>query len=271
MPAVQLARLKEQINQLAWNFTRPEEFRFALHDLLDLYADRTYRAGQAVSARPLSPSYHAPPLILRQLKLELGRLCEEHPAAALALVDLLWKDTFLEPRMLAAALLGLIPLQMAGEVLQRLQSWSNPDEDTTLLDALVEDGGQRIRRETPERWLELVENWLGDLSIEIQGLGLRALLPLIRDRSFENLPRVYRLISPIVQSAPAELQGELLEAVHILAQRSSMETAFFLRQMVSVSASAGTARLVRRCLPFFGEEAQISLKKALSNRPGAGR
>jgi hypothetical protein len=48
-----------------------------------------------------------------------------------------------------------------------------------------------------------------------------------------------------------------------------METVYFLRQMISISSSVGAARLVRRCLPFFNEESQASLRKALSNRPQA--
>lgn len=269
MPAVQLARLKEQINQLAWHFTRPQEFQRELQDLLDFYADRTYRPGQAIKPRPLIPIHHIAPIVQRQLEQDLGRLCQEHPAAALALVDLLWQDPYLEPRLLAAALLGQTPLQPADEILSRLLAWATPDLDDQLLDALLGPGSRRVRSEVPERWLTIIESWLSDLAADVQVIGLHALLPIIQDRSFENLPRIYRILSPVLQSAPAVLQNDLVRNLEALGKRAPAETAYFLRQMLNVSSTPVTVRLVRKCLPAFPKEAQDNLRRALLHRPGA--
>ena len=270
MPAVQLVRLKEQIAQLAWYFTRPVEFQKQLHALLDFYSDRTYRPGQAVKARPLIMTYHVGPLVLRQLEHNLSHLCQENPGAALALVDVLWKDIYLEPRLLAASLLGLTPLTPPEAVLERILAWSDPEMDIQLLEILTSRGSVRLRREQPERWLVLIEDWLSDQKNEVQAIGLKALLPLIQDREFENLPRIFRLLGTLVQNAPKGLQSELIEDLMGLARRSPAETAYFLRQMMSIGNSPATTRLVRRCLPAFNEEMQANLRKALINRSEIG-
>src|SRR5512133_2706116 len=102
MPAAELTRLRAQINGLITRFADPESFRLALRDLLDLYANRAYRAGQAVQPQSLLPSYRVSPLIMQQLDLELSKTCQEQPEQALKVVEMLWHDPYLEPRLLAA-------------------------------------------------------------------------------------------------------------------------------------------------------------------------
>jgi hypothetical protein len=268
MPAVHLPRLKEQIARLALYFSQPEDFLQRLHELFDLYADRAYRPGQAVRPRPLVQTYHAPPLVLRMLEQELGKQVNDDPDAALDVAGLLWQDAYLEPRLLAAALLGQVPVNPPEPVLERLLAWADPDVDPQILETLMLQGSNRLRREQPERWLALVEHWLESSSKDIQGVGLKSLLPLVQDRSFQNLPRIYRILHPLVQSAPGEFLGDLQKNIEVLARRSPAETAYFLRQMLSLSESSGTVRLVRRVLPAFAEEQQASLRKALLARQG---
>ncbi len=67
MPAVQLARLRAQVEELSSRFSQPAVYLRALRDLLELYADRTYQPGQGVPSQVLTPSYHVPMLVMRQL------------------------------------------------------------------------------------------------------------------------------------------------------------------------------------------------------------
>jgi hypothetical protein len=153
-------------------------------------------------------------------------------------------------------------------VLERLLNWSSPEVDLQVLNGLMSNGSTRVRKDQPERWLVLVEHWLSDLDPEIQSIGLHALLPVIQDREFENLPRVFRLLAPIIQSAPNALQADLQAVIEALVRRSAVETSYFLRQMLTLAGGNPTAaRLVRRCLPAFPEETQVTLRKALLTRP----
>src|SRR5271157_2489711 len=268
MPAVQMTRLKAQIGELAWQFTRPDEFQQALTDLFNYYAERTYRPGQAALPVSLTPMYHLPPLIMRQLALDLSPYCVENPTAALALADQLWQDSYLEPRLVAITLLGHLPLQPVEPLLERLNSWCQPAENKELLDAIFRQATRQLRRKMPDLWLALIKGWLDDPRFPFQAMGLNALLPLIQDRDYENLPPVFSSISPLLQSAPPAIQVELIAVISALARRTPKETVYYLRQVLTVAQGAGAERLIRKALPAFNPEDQASLRSALQTRPG---
>jgi hypothetical protein len=94
---------------------------------------------------------------------------------------------------------------------------------------------------------------------------LKALLPAIHDREFENLPPVYQMVSPLVQTPSPSLQSELDITIQALARRSPTETAYFLRQVLGTGTGINTVRMVRRALPAFSEELQEGLKTAMKN------
>lgn len=263
MPAVELSRLRSQINGLIERFADPAGFRLALRDLLDLYANRAYRPGQAVKPQPLLPSYRVTPLIMHQLELELGKTCQERPEQALGVVDALWRDPYLEPRLLAATLLGTIPASHQEAVVKILRAWAVPAENFRMLDTLFRSGTAVLRRSAPQQLFRLFEEWLNSSQTEIQSLGVRALIPVIEDQAFENLPPVFRLLSPMVQRSTTPLFTDLQAALEALARRTPVETVYFLRQALSMSPGAGTSRLVRRCLPLFEPAQQASLRAAL--------
>jgi len=267
MPAAELYRLRQQINQLISSFEDPAVFHRQIKNLLDQYANHAYRAGQAVQPQPLLPSYRVPPLVMRQLELELGKTCRELPVPALNVSEALWQDTYLEPRLLATSLLGSIPVQEYGpQVIQKLDSWGKPSENLRIQAALMENGTVNLRRESPALLIDLIEKWLGSTEIGQQGVGLRALVPLIQDQSYENLPIVFRMLGPFVQTVPGQLNADIQQAVQALIKRSPVETAYFLRQALSLSIGNNTARLIRRCLPDFSPIQQSTLRAALNAR-----
>jgi hypothetical protein len=263
MPAVELTRLRTQINRLILRFDDPGGFLSALKDLLDLYSNRAYRPGTAVQPQPLLPSYRVAPLITRQLELELGKTCQEQPGQALEVVEALWRDTHLEPRLLAATLLGALPTSHGEGVLAKLRAWGQPEENFRMLDALFKNGTANLRRAAPAMLLALIEEWVTGTQLQNQVLGLRALVPLVEDEQFENLPPVFNMISPLVQNIPPRLYPDLYATLEVLARRSPLETAYFFRQVLPMAGGPATARLVRRCLTLFSPAQQASLRAAL--------
>lgn len=263
MPAAELSRLRAQINGLITHFGDPIALRRGLRDLLEMYANWAYRPGQALQPQPLLPSYRVPPLVMQQLEQELSRTCQEMPVEALAVVEELWRDEYLEARQLAALLLGDIPTSQAAAVLDKLRAWAQPAENFRMIDTLFRGGTTHLRRFSPELLTPVFEEWLADTHTETQVMGIRALIPLIEDTQFANLPIVYRLLSPLVQNVSAGLQTELQTALEALVRRSPNETAYFLRQNLGVTARPATARMIRRCLPLFEPTLQTSLRAAL--------
>ena len=271
MPAVSIARLRAEVAGLSDLFARPAEFLTGLHQLLDFYADRVYRAGQAIPPAPLIPTYHTPPLVIQQLQRELRARCVQDPAAGLALADFLWTDPYIEVRKLAVFLLGQAPPKPVQPVLERIQAWARPQEPADILKLLLAEGTVRLRRELPETWLETIQTWVNDPSPGTQFLGIQALVPLVEDRQFANFPPVFRMISPFLFSPQAFLLPGLQDILEALARRSPIETAFYLRQILGSPTPPATIRIVRRLMPIFDAGTQDNLRKMLLARPKAGK
>jgi hypothetical protein len=263
MPAIQLARLKLQAAHLRDSYARPEAFVRGLKAMLESYADRTHRPGQSGEPPPLISAYHAPAPVLRQVLLELAPLIQSHPDQALILAEALWAQENLECRLLAASILGVLPIGHAQEVLLRVTSWSMEEKENRLVDALLGQGLLRYRREATEMYLRLVERWLASESLNEQHLGLRAVRTLLEDTSFSNLPALFRLLAPLARAVPSGLRNDLVDVMSALARQSPPETAYYLRQTLASPQSLDTAWLIRKLLPEFPPETREGLRETL--------
>lgn len=264
MPAIQLAQLRIQSANLAEKFYEPRSFVRGFHDLCDIYAERTRRPGQIGEPPPLLTAYKVPAPVLRQVLKELSFYIAQDGEAALTLADALWTEPYLEFRMLAASVLGTVSLDPPERIIERFKNWANPVTDDRLVSALVEQGLGRLRREAPERYLEEIKSWLGTVEIFAQRLGLRALLSLVRSQEFDDLPLAMRLLAPLVRSAPHRLRPDVMDVIQALAERSPAETAYFLRQNLSVKTdNPATAQIIRNSLRYFPPQDQASLRQAV--------
>ena len=267
MPAVQLTRLKKQIDNLIGLYSQPAEFTHGLRGLFEQYGDLTYRAGQSVKPASILPAYHLPALVMKTLEVSLAPLAASQPQNSLEIADHLWAEGYLEPRQFACILLGQTALEPLQPVLARLESWAANSGDYSLVIFLLERGSQRIRREAPNRWLDVLRDWTGSSDPNLRRNGLNALLPFIQDRAFENLPVIFNLVTPALQQDSESLSAELQKTLNALARRSPVETGYFLRQITATTNDANLRRLVRRGLPAFPAETQTRLKDALLTTP----
>ena len=151
-------------------------------------------------------------------------LARRFPIQALAACDALWTDDHLEPRLFAAIMLGQMPSAQTDAVLERLRLWSRPDEDRQMLDALFNQGTLRLRRETPDPLLNLIQGWLTNQETPTQMLGLKALLAIINDEAYHYFPPMFRLLVPLLQNVPTPLMNELNTILRALAHRTPAET-----------------------------------------------
>lgn len=263
MPAIQPARLRQQAALITQHFDHPEAFVRNLQYLLEFYAERIRRHGQKGKPGPMLAAYQVPQPVLRMLQQELIPLAQENPTAAFELCDALWGQPYLEYRLLACLLLGSIPLDDPQPALERLRCWIQDQPENILLDALFGNGLSPLRQQHPQVVLDLAEGWLnGNQPLEKQ-LGLRALVSLIQQPGFENLPALFRMIHPLCMNSPAVVRPDLLDLLEALARQSPQETAHFLRQTLQLPASHLTPWLVRQVLPAFPPAIQASLRQAL--------
>ncbi len=262
MPAVNPTRLRFQIEGLMASFSAPAAFHQRLQTIFELYANRALRYGTETGIQPLIPMYHLPTPVMRQLRLDLARLVPEDPQAALALVDDLWEDDYFEIKQTAILILSLLPLDSPEPVLDRLQKWMEQDLDPMLISALFSTGMHQLQEKFPTAWEDFINTFLQSTDPEKTALGIRGLTEGLKNPNFQNLPAVFRLVSPFIREPAPELIRDLVHLVEVLAQRSPTETGFFLRQSQSLSVSAGTQRIIKQCLDFFPPEIQADLKAA---------
>jgi hypothetical protein len=262
MPAINLAQLKIQAARLSEKFSQPDMFIHDLNELLDFYTNRTIRATQIVQHLSL-PTYHTPMPVLKQVQTELVPLARTRSFEAIALVNALWKAGSLETRLLAAYLLGSIPMGQAIPALSHLPEWLAMSTDKEIRTALLTDAFARLRQENPEALFILLEDWLKSPRNSLQAWGLQALIPVLTDPNFENLPAVLRILKPAIQTAGPVTQLELQACFAALEKVSLTETLAFLREIIRDDSSPLMIRTFRRILGGLSPELQAGLKELL--------
>jgi hypothetical protein len=262
MPAIRPVILKKQSALLADEFGQPEVYLRSLHHLLDQYANRAYRPGQAGKPKPLLEAYDVPQPVMRQLLLDLEPKARQEPETALALCRALWDESYLETRLLAAGLLGKIPT-LPDQILSQLKSFLDTAANDQVISTLLNQGLAWLRKTQPDWIIDQARDWLASSETIDQTLGLRILQPLIADPGFENLPVIFKLLASFTCEAPSALRQDLVDVVETLARRSPRETAFFLRESLGFSMCTTTAWLTRQVLPAFPPEVQAGLRQSL--------
>ena len=243
----------------------------ALHDLLDIYANRVQRTGQTGEPTPLIQAYKVPKPVVRQVVMDLTPLVTEQADQALLLVDSLWVEPYWEFRVVAATLLGCIRYSSPDLIFERVQDWTKPILEERLLNLVLNEGLSTLRNAHPDLLVDWINGLLDGPEWYDQKKGLIALLPLLTDTGFSNLPALYRLLQPLVRKTPFQLKPDMLEVVHQLAARSPVETAYYLRQSLKAPNNPDTAWLVRQSLSSFPNDLRQGLLLELRSNFHAGK
>lgn len=265
MPAIDLARLRKQANRLADFFFLPEEFMKHLREILDFYVNYTLRVKENIAPGSNLKTYRTPPAVLAQIQNEIKTKAEENPEFALTLADMLWDEATMETSLLAAYLLGRIPPQEE-RLLPRLTAWTQQVRDPDVRAALLSTSLERMRKETPAKFIELVREYLHPERPRAWSNGIQALLPMIADTSFANLPPILDMVEPIIEEAPSTLQNDLEELIIALYRASPNETTFMLKHVLENSQNPLTTITLRRIAPNLPAPLQNELKDILKPR-----
>lgn len=262
MAAIDLLRLRQQVARLSEFFFLPDEFVHQLHEVLEGYLNRTRRRALNVAPTTLT-SYYTPPAVMRAIEQALSDLAASYPTYALELADRLWEEEVLEMRQLAAFLLGRIPPQVE-PLLARVTAWSKQVRDEPLRAKLLDFSLARLRQESPLHFLTLIGEWLHPQRPRLWAEGLQALIPLLQDERFENLPPVFTLLRPVLEAAPATLQPEIAAVLRLLFQRAPQETVFTFRRWLEENPNTELLRGLRRTFFSLSPPAQELLRGLLT-------
>ena len=142
----------------------------------------------------------------------------------------------------------------------RLTAWSQQVRDPSVRGALLTTSLERMRKETPDDFLAVISEWLHPARQRFWANGIQALLPMIADPNFENLPPIFELVRPIIEAAPGVLQNDLANLINALYHASPSETEYYLREILENSSNPLTAITLRRILSALPLELQTQLR-----------
>ncbi len=266
MAAIDLARLRKQANRLADFFFLPDEFMKHLREMLDFYVNYTLRTKENVAPGSNLKTYRTPPAVLTHIENELRAVAEANPHFALELADVLWDEGALETRLLASFLLGRIPPQQE-KLIPRLTAWTQQIRDPDVRSALLSTSLTRMRKETPEQFLMLIREYLHPARVRSWSNGVQALLPMIADTNYTNLPPILDIVEPVIEEAPAIIQNDLADLIVALYRASANETTFMLKHVLTNSQNPMTTITLRRILSSLPPALQNNLRELLRPQP----
>lgn len=274
MPAIHPPRLRQQVEELVVLYADAERFSRLLKDLFTYYGEQTIRASAQTKQTISLPSGNVPLPVLREVVNQMAPYAENAPHAVLNLSRSLWQQPLMESRQLAAMLVGKLPASQIEQTLQTVEDWAKDNHEDRLLESLAGKSLRIIEQEVPEALLERIQAWLApdDDSLSdsqrrnLLKLGLSALVPIASDRNFENLPRIYTLLAPHISGAPKSLRPYLLDVLLPLARRSPQEVAFILRSELTENHNPQAVWLARRTMDALPEENRERLRGLVGQR-----
>lgn len=230
-----------------------------LREILEFYVNNTLRTKENVAPGSVLTTYHTPPAVLTQIQNSLREAAEKNPRFALILADALWEESALETRLLAAYLLGRVPPEEES-MLPRLSAWTQQVRDPRVRSALLTTSLDRMRMETPRKFLDLMREFLHPARSKSWSDGLHAVLPMISDADHSKLPALFDLLEPVLEEAPSTLQEDLREIILALYRASPRETTFMLKQLLAESQNPMTWITIRRISHTFPSGLQDELR-----------
>ncbi len=264
MSGVELAKFNQQLDRLAEHMAQPERFVHEFRDILEFYSDRTYRAGEKIKITLRMPSYHLPRIVMQNLQQFLeNKIPASDPENAVRIADLLWKEPTIESKSLAAQVLGFVHATYPTTVIQIIEDWIREPIEAGLLKELMNKGTQTLRKEFEVAWLEEISTLLISTSNRQKITGLLAVLPLVQDDAFDNLPKLYEMLYPVVSTPSSSVLPELMDILNALIIRSPTETVSYLAQLINDTHHPNLLRAVRNILPEMDITGQTRLRQLL--------
>jgi hypothetical protein len=270
MPAIDLTRLKKQSGKLVEFFDQPEFFLIHLGEMLEYYTNRTFRASQLILEASL-PTYFTPRPVLRQIERDLEKLSDHKPGAAVLLTTALWEASYYEACLLSAFLLGTIPLPSAMTLLTKLPQWLYETRSQDIKTALLTSSLARLRKENPQTLILLIKGWLMSPGPKTQTWGLHAFIPLIQQLGYNDLPQIFEILRPTIETISPSTQMDIQACILTLYSISPIETLHYLSAIFQGNTNPQAFRVFGRLLRGFPPEMQSNLRSILKNNPEPSR
>jgi hypothetical protein len=267
MPAIHIDRLVQQLNSIFEPASPGPIFRENFKSLLEVHANLAYRAGQDIQRKSSISKYHLAPIVTHYIQNQFSALAKNKPELALEYADQLWTQNFYEMKYFAAIILGSLSKAMEPEILNRFIEWGSKTTEKEFHQVLFHFGSQNIRQSSTNKWLETIQIWVDSSEIVNAITAIYALQTLVSDTTFQNLPKVFKMITPLFSIKNRKITATLTSLIEDLADINPVETAHYLSNLLLSSSNATPRQIVRKNLKFFPPSDQKKLRFALSNAP----
>lgn len=265
MPAIQIERLKSQIEAILNPAFLPEDFISSMRSFMEAHANLAYRVSPQVLRTQQMASYQLAPVIINQLNLQMSLFAKKHPEIAIQFADLLWQESHIEMKALAGEILGGLPSPYHQHALERTIAWVSQNKDKTQRKLIFESSTRTFISDNFSDWQKIIKNWLssGDM-LQILS-GLQALVILLEASNFDNHPFIYSVIDQINLKNSEKINNALSDLFSALAMSNPVETSLFVKSMILKNPSAELFRIIRRSLPSFPPNQQDLIRRLLKS------
>ena len=265
MPAIHIDRLIQQIHTVFDPESPAPIFRENFRSLLDVHANLAYRAGTEIQRKSSVPKLHLPPIVMQHIQLQFKSLAQSKPELALEYADQLWLEESFEAKYFSTVILGTLPIEYTSNIIERFVDWGSKTSDKEIHQILFKYGSQNIIQSNSSLWFEMIQNWVDSTSLPQAITAIYALQTLVNDPGFINLPKVFKIITPLFSMNNRKITTGLSQLVEDLALNNPNETSHYLSNLLLSSSYSPTQQIIRKCLKFFPIDEQKKLRTALSN------
>jgi hypothetical protein len=258
MPPIDPAVLRARTAALPGKFPDAAAVATRVRRLLDEYADRTHRPSPVVVTSAVANEYKAPAPVVRAIVNALRAPLKADPAAALPTLAAIWAGGSREERRIAAELLGQVALADPPATLGLIEAWAPEIESSETADVLAELGLGPLMLAEPARYLEQARRWVTSPLRWVRRFGLAALMPLVKERQWDNVPGALAVLRPVMGEADGEVRRQAALVLERLGPKSPAEVSRFLREQ-AVRANANAQWIIRNALGGLDGDAQAEI------------
>lgn len=263
MPAIQIERLKLQIQSILNPQLTPEDFIISMRSFMEAHANLAFHVSAGSQQNRQMERYELARVITNQLHLSISQFSKSYPETALHFADVLWIEPFFEMKELAGVILGALPENMAPLVLQKIILWNEDNKDKAIRKIIFNTSTQTIRQGKLSEWQNIIKHWLDSGQPANILTALFAMQILIQDAKFENFPFIFNSLKNISIAKNEKINNAWFDVLQTAAILNPLETSAFVKNLIQNHPSDELFRLVRRSLPVFPEAQQTLIRQAM--------
>ncbi len=262
MTIIDPAVLRAQTAALTELTGQPPLLAAKVHELLDDYADRTYRASPRLIGNHPASALKTPAPVLRAIIVALRGFALASPSAMLEVVKAIWAGGSREERRVAAELLGHAAPRVPEKAHWLVEALLPEIESAETADALAEHGLAPLIRAAPAAYVAHAQHWAQSQRKWTRRFALAVLQPLLKDKQWDSVPGALEAVRAVMTDPEAEVRSAAVATLRALTPKSPVEVGRFLRQQAE-SPHHNAQTIVRLTLAKLPPDTRAEVERVM--------